>query len=73
MRKFWHMCILVESCHRILWHAKFMDLLNIYHSKQYRPHHANSLTIKKQATKFSSANLKKNVKSKLYHIENSKS
>ena len=32
----------------------------------------NSLTTKKQTTKFSSANLKKNVKSKLYHIENLK-
>ena len=30
------------------------------------------LTPKKQTTKFSSANLKKNVKSKLYYIENSK-
>ena len=32
----------------------------------------NSLTTKKQTEKFSSANLKKNVKSRLYHIENSK-
>ena len=32
----------------------------------------NSLTTEKQTTKFSSANFKKNVKSKLYHIENSK-
>ena len=32
----------------------------------------NSLTTNKQTTKFSSFFLKKNVKSKLYHIENSK-
>ena len=32
----------------------------------------NTLTAKKQATKFSSSNLKKNVESKLYHIETSK-
>ena len=32
----------------------------------------NSLTTKKQPTKFMSANIKKKVKSKLYHIENSK-
>ena len=32
----------------------------------------NSLTTKKQMTKFLSANFSKNVKSKLYHIENSK-
>ena len=31
-----------------------------------------SLTAKKQTTKFSSANFQKNVKPKLYHIENSK-
>ena len=30
-----------------------------------------SFTTKKQTTKFSSANCQKNVKSKLYHIENS--
>ena len=33
----------------------------------------NSLTTKKQTTKFSSGNFKKHVKSKLYKIENSKS
>ena len=32
----------------------------------------NSLTTKKQTTKFSPANFKKIVKSKLYHIEDSK-
>ena len=32
----------------------------------------NSLTTKKKTTKFSSANFPKNVKSKLYHIGNSK-
>ena len=32
----------------------------------------NSLTTEKQTTKVSSANFQKNVKSKLYHIENSK-
>ena len=32
----------------------------------------NSLITKKQMTKFLSANFQKNVKSKLYHIENSK-
>ena len=32
----------------------------------------NSLTTKEQRTKFSSANCQKNHKSKLYHIENSK-
>ena len=32
----------------------------------------NSLGVKKQKAKFTSANLKKNIKSKLYHIENSK-
>ena len=32
----------------------------------------NSFTTKKQTTKFSSANFKKNVKSMLYHTENSK-
>ena len=32
----------------------------------------NSLTTKKQATQFASANFQKNVKSKLYYIENSK-
>ena len=32
----------------------------------------NYLTTEKQTTKFPSASLKKNVKSKLYHIENSK-
>ena len=32
----------------------------------------NSLTTEKQTTKFSSANFQKNVKSKLQHIENSK-
>ena len=32
----------------------------------------NALTTKKQMTKFSSANFQKNVKSKLYQIENSK-
>ena len=31
-----------------------------------------TLTTEKQTTKFSSANLKKKVKSKLYHIDNSK-
>ena len=34
--------------------------------------HFNSLTTKKQTTKFSSANLKKIVKSKLCHTENLK-
>ena len=32
----------------------------------------NCFTTKKQMTKFSSANFQKNAKSKLYHIENSK-
>ena len=32
----------------------------------------NSSTIEKQTTKFSSANFQKNGKSKLYHIDNSK-
>ena len=32
----------------------------------------NSLTTKKPTTKFSSANFQKNIKSKLYHIEDSK-
>ena len=31
-----------------------------------------SLTTKKQTTKFLSANFQKNIKSKLYHIQNSK-
>ena len=33
-------------------------------------HGINSLTIKKRTIKFSSVNLKKNIKSKLFHIEN---
>ena len=32
----------------------------------------NALTTKKQATNISSANFQKNVKSRLYHVENSK-
>ena len=32
----------------------------------------NSLTTKKQTTKFTSANFQKNIKSNIYHIENSK-
>ena len=42
----------------------------IWHTVYYDPF--NFLITEKQTTKFSSANFKKNVKSKLYHIENSK-
>ena len=38
----------------------------------YYSHFLNSLSIEKQTTKFSSANFQKKIKSKLYHIEYSK-
>ena len=58
--------------------ATFLNSLTLLHSERPKLYailtflSAIGLTTKKQTTKFSSANVQKNVKSKLYHIENSK-
>ena len=45
---------------------------HLFLTSKYSGKGFNSLTTKKKMTKFSSANFQKNVKSKLYHTENSK-
>ena len=57
--------------------ATFLNSLTLLHSERLELYailaflSAIGLTAKKQMTKFSSTNVQKNVKSKLYHIENS--
>ena len=58
--------IIVDLVQYEIFHAKVWDIWQELYNK------INSLATRKQTTKFSSANFKKNVKSKLYHIENPK-
>ena len=62
--------ILIPKCSNIA--IALLLLLRCGDTGQANQNALNSFTTKKQTTKFSSANLSKNVNSKLYYIKNSK-